>query len=158
MKVSHRSRVFKTRVLCKKNFTYSSVFKPYSDVFKPYSDVLKPYSGVFLQFMQIESLKLDFHINFFLNSLSNRDLKTRFLFRTRVLNTRDASFQYCFEMWQLTKFFNIYCYLEKKFLKIHVSLTNLLSIHNWLQKYLKLRFLLLFGGGRCLTIQNEGAF
>ena len=41
-------------------------------------------------------------------------------------------------------------------LKIHVSLTNLLSIHNWLQKYLKLRFLLLFGGGRCLTIQNEG--
>ena len=70
----HRSRVFKTRVLCKKkNFTYSGVFKPYSDilklysgiflpkkickyqvwepysgVFKPYSDVLKPYSGVFL--------------------------------------------------------------------------------------------------------------
>ena len=38
----HRSRVFKTRVLCKKNFTYSGVFKPYSDV-------LKLYSGVFLQ-------------------------------------------------------------------------------------------------------------
>ena len=79
VKVSHRSRVFKTRVLCKKNFTYSSVFKPYSDVFKPYSDVLKPYSGVFLQFMQIESLKLDFHIDFFLTSLSNRELKTRVL-------------------------------------------------------------------------------
>ena len=72
----------------KKNFTYSGVFKsysdvlkpysdvflqkilsirfrePYSGVFKPYSDVFKPYSGVFLQFM--ESLKLDFCINFFL--------------------------------------------------------------------------------------------
>ena len=71
----HRSQVFKTRVLCKKNFTYSSVFKPYSDVlkpysgiflqkkfisirfrepysgvFNPYSDVLNPYSGVFLQY------------------------------------------------------------------------------------------------------------
>ena len=104
MKVPHRSRVFKTRVLCKKNFTYSSVFKPYSDVlkiysdvflkiffvsnrfrgpysgvFKPYSDVLKPYNGVFLQFMEIESLKLDFHIDFFLTSLSNRDLKSRVL-------------------------------------------------------------------------------
>ena len=70
----HRSRVFKTRVLCKNNFTYSGVFKPYSDilkpysgvflqnffistrfrepysdVFKPYSDVLKPYCSVFLQ-------------------------------------------------------------------------------------------------------------
>ena len=86
----HKSRVFKTRVLCKKNFTYSSVFKPYSDVlklysgvflkkfykyqvwepysgvFKSYSDVLKPYSGVFLQFMEIEYLKLDFHVDFFL--------------------------------------------------------------------------------------------
>ena len=40
-KMPHRSQVFKTRVLCKKNF-------PYSSVFKPYSDVLKPYSGVFL--------------------------------------------------------------------------------------------------------------
>ena len=97
MKVPHRSRVFKTRVLCKKNFTYSSVFKPYSDVLKiysdvflkiffvsnrfrgPYSGVFKPYSGVFLKFMKIESLKLDFHIDFFLNSLSNRDLKTRVL-------------------------------------------------------------------------------
>ena len=110
MKVPHRSRVSKTRVLCKKNFTYSSVFKPYSDVlkiysdvflqkifcnrfmgpysgvfkpyngvFKPYSDVFKPYSSVSLKFMEIESLKLDFHINFFLTSLSNRDLKTRVL-------------------------------------------------------------------------------
>ena len=88
-----RSRVFKARVLCKKNFTYSGVFKPYSDVlkpyngvfleiffffinnrfrepysgiFNPYSDVLKPYSGVFLQFMEIEYLKLDFQVDFFL--------------------------------------------------------------------------------------------
>ena len=92
-----------TRVLCKKNFTYSSVFKPYSDVlkiysdiflqkifcnrfrgpysgvFKPYSDVFKSYSSVFLKFMEIESLKLDFHIDFFLTSLSNRDLKTQVL-------------------------------------------------------------------------------
>ena len=81
----YRSRVFKTRVSCKKIFPYSSVFKPYSDVLKPYSavflqnffistrfrepysgvfkfysDVLKPYKSVFLQFMEIESLKLDF--------------------------------------------------------------------------------------------------
>ena len=86
----HRSRVFKTRVLCKKNFTYSGVFKPYSDVlnpysgvflqnffykykfresysgvFKPYCDVLQPYSGVFIQFKEIESLKLDFQLDFF---------------------------------------------------------------------------------------------
>ena len=85
----------------KKNFTYSGVFKPYSDilklysgvflpkknfkyqvwdphsgVFKPYSDVLKPYSGVFLQFMEIESLKLDFHIDFFL-SLNHFSFKLR---------------------------------------------------------------------------------
>ena len=88
----HRSRVFKTQVLCKKNFTYSGVFKPYSDVlksysgvflqkkiykyqvwepyngvFKPYNDVLKSYSGVFMQFIEIESLKLDFHVDFFLH-------------------------------------------------------------------------------------------
>ena len=74
----------------KKNFTYSGVFKPYSDVlkpysdvflqkkilstrfmepysgvFKPYSNVLKPYSSAFLQFMEIKSLKLDFHVVFF---------------------------------------------------------------------------------------------
>ena len=86
----HRSRVFKTRFLSKKNFTYSGVFKPYSDVlmpysgvflqkifykyrfmesysgvFKPYSDVLYPYSGVFIQFMEIESLRLDFQLDFF---------------------------------------------------------------------------------------------
>ena len=97
----HRSQVFKTRVLCKKNFTYSGIFKPYSDVlksysevflqkkilrtrfrepysgiFKPYSDVLKPYSGVFLQFMEIESLKLDFHVNFFL-TLNQFSYKSR---------------------------------------------------------------------------------
>ena len=51
----------------------------YSGVFKPYSEVLKPYSGIFMQFMEIESLKLDFHIDFFLTSLSNRELKTRVL-------------------------------------------------------------------------------
>ena len=27
--------------------------------------VLKPYSSIFLQFMEIESLKLDFHVDFF---------------------------------------------------------------------------------------------
>ena len=86
--------------LFKKNFTYSGVFKPYSDVlkpysdvflkkilstrirepysgvFKPYSDVLNPYSGVFLQFMEIESLKLDFCVNFFL-SLNQSSYKSR---------------------------------------------------------------------------------
>ena len=96
----HRSRVFKTWVLCKKNFTYSSVFKPYSDVlkpyngvfpqkfflstkfresysgvFKPYSNVLKPYSGVFL-IMEIEPLKLDFHVNFVL-TLNQSSYKSR---------------------------------------------------------------------------------
>ena len=104
----HRSRVFKIRVLCKKNFTYSGVFKPYSDVLKPYSgvflqnffykyqvwepysdvfksysDVFKLYSDVFLQFIEIKSLKLDFHVDFFphhTHSLTNRDLKTRVLF------------------------------------------------------------------------------
>ena len=75
----HRSRVFKTRVLCKKKkITYSGVFRPYSDVlkpysgvflqkkickyqvwepysgvFKPYSDVFMPYSGVFLQLWKL---------------------------------------------------------------------------------------------------------
>ena len=97
----HRSRVFKTRVLCKRNFTYSSVFKPYSDVlkpyngvflqkknfvsikfrepysgvFKPYSNVFKPYSGVFL-IMEIEPLKLDFHVNFVL-TLNQSSYKSR---------------------------------------------------------------------------------
>ena len=80
----YRSRVFKTRVLCKKNFPYNGVLKPYSSVFlqffffistrfrepysgvfKSYSDVLKLYSGIFLQFMEIEYLKLDFHMDFF---------------------------------------------------------------------------------------------
>ena len=74
-KMPHRSRVFKTRVLSKKNFTYSGVFNPYSDV-------LCPYSGVFIQFMKIESLRLDFQLDFFphyANQFTNRDLKTRFL-------------------------------------------------------------------------------
>ena len=55
------------------------------------SRVFKPYSGVFLQFMEIESLKLDFY----------------------VLNAQDASFQHCFETWQLTNFFYNYCYLAR---------------------------------------------
>ena len=83
-----------------KNFTYSGIFKPYSDVlkpysdvflqknfstrfrepysdvFKPYSDVFKPYSGVFLHFMKIESLKLDFHVDFFL-TLNQSSYKSR---------------------------------------------------------------------------------
>ena len=100
VKMPHRSRV-----LCQKNFTYSGIFKPYSDVlkpyngvflqkkfisvwepysdvFKPYNDVFKPYSGAFLKFMEIESLKLDFHVDFFphrTHPLTNRDLKTRVL-------------------------------------------------------------------------------
>ena len=48
-----------------------------------------------MQFMEIESLKLDFHVDFFphhTHPLTNRDLKTR------VLDTRDISFQHCFEM------------------------------------------------------------
>ena len=90
----HRSRVFETRVLCKKYFTYSGVFKPYSDVLKPYSDVFlqkkilstrfrKPYSGVFkaysdvfLQFMEIEYLKFDFHVDFF-PTLNQSSYKSR---------------------------------------------------------------------------------
>ena len=112
----HRSWVFKTQVSCKKYFTYSGVFKLYSDV-------LKPYSGVFLQFMEIESLKLDFHMDFSLHQthpLTNRDLKPW------VLDTRDASFQYCFEMWQLTKFFYIYCYLKRVF---YISI-NIMKVDN----------------------------
>ena len=50
--------------------------EPYSGVFKLDSDVLKPYSGVFLQFMEIESLKLDFDIDFFLN-LNQSSYKSR---------------------------------------------------------------------------------
>ena len=88
----------RSRVLCKKKFTYSGIFKPYSDVLKPYngvflqkkfisvwepySDVFKPHSGVFLKFMEIESLKLDFHVDFFphhTHPLTNQDLKTRVL-------------------------------------------------------------------------------
>ena len=60
------------------NFFYEYRFKePYSGVFKPYSDVLKPYSGDFLQFMEIESLKLDFHVDFFSHQthpLTNQNL------------------------------------------------------------------------------------
>ena len=79
----------------KKKFISTRLREPHSGIFKLYNDVLKPYSGGFLQFMEIESLKLDFHVDFFshqTHSLTNRDLKTR------VLDTRDASFQHCFEM------------------------------------------------------------
>ena len=98
----HRSRVFKTRVLCKQNLTYSGIFKSYSDVlnpysdvflqifffykyrfkesysgiFKPYSDVLQTYSGVFIQFMEIESLKLDFQLDFSHITLINLQIET----------------------------------------------------------------------------------
>ena len=87
----HKFRVFKIRVSYKKIFHYSGVFESYidvlklysgvflqfffflsirfrelySNVFKLYSNVFKPYSGIFLQFMKIESLKFDFHMNFF---------------------------------------------------------------------------------------------
>ena len=90
----------------KKKITYSSVFKPYSDFLKPCSGVLlqkickyqvwEPYGGIFNPYndvfyalyrrfsaiMEIESLKLDFYVDFFphrTNPLTNRDLKTRVL-------------------------------------------------------------------------------
>ena len=107
----------------KKNFIYSGVFKPYSDVLNPYSGVFLQnffykyrfrgsYSGVFKTYSDV----LQTYSGVFSSINGNRVFKTRFSATTRVLDTRDASFQNCFEMWQLTKFFNIYCYLEKKFL------------------------------------------
>ena len=44
--------------------------------FKPSSDVLKAYSGVFLQFIELESLKLDFDVDFFL-TLNQSSYKSR---------------------------------------------------------------------------------
>ena len=61
---------------CKKFFISTRFKEPYSGVFKPYSDVLKPYSGIFLQFMEIEFLKLDFHVDFFL-TLNQSSYKSR---------------------------------------------------------------------------------
>ena len=61
---------------CKKEFLSTKFSGPYSGVFKSYSDVLKPYSSFFLQFMEIESLKLDFHIDFFL-TLNHFSFKSR---------------------------------------------------------------------------------
>ena len=61
---------------------YSDVLKPYSGVLKPYSGVLKPYSGIFMHFMELESLKLDFHVDFFphqTHHLTNQNFKTRVL-------------------------------------------------------------------------------
>ena len=46
--------------------------------------------------MEIESLKLDFYVDFF---------PLEFDLGTQFLDIRDASFQHCFETWQLTKFF-----------------------------------------------------
>ena len=84
----HRSRVFKTRVLCKKNFPYSGVFKSYSDVLKPYNGVFlqkfykyKPYSGVFKPYRDV----LKPYSRVFCN------------YGNRVLDIRDASFQHCFK-------------------------------------------------------------
>ena len=113
----------------------------YSGIFKPYSDVLKPYSGVFLQ-KKFVSTRFGSPIVAFLSPIvtflcpiaafscnyGNRVFKTRFsrgfFWSTRknssfileldFLETRDASFQHCFETWQLTKFFYIYCYLARK--------------------------------------------
>ena len=51
--------------LQKKKIYKYQVWEPYSGVFKPYSDVLCPYSGVLIQFMKIESLRLDFQLDFF---------------------------------------------------------------------------------------------
>ena len=50
--------------------------------------------------MEIKSLKLDFHVDFFphhTHPLTNRDLKTRVLSWNLILDTRDASFQHYFE-------------------------------------------------------------
>ena len=58
----------------KKKFVSVRFRGPYSGVSKPYSDVLKSYSEVFL--MEIESLKLDFHIDFFL-TLNHFSFKSR---------------------------------------------------------------------------------
>jgi len=40
--------------------------------------------------VKLESLKLEFHVDFYPPPLTNQDLKTR------VLDTRDASFRHCF--------------------------------------------------------------
>ena len=47
--------------------------------------------------------------------------KTRVLIKSRVLETRDASFIHCFRIGQLTKLLKYYCYLER------VSLVRSLS-------------------------------
>ena len=70
--------------------------------------------------MQIESLKLDFHVDFFPPKLLQVETeKLEFYLGTRVLDTRNASFQHCFKTWQLTKFFYIYCYLARTIIKTH---------------------------------------
>ena len=101
VKMPHRSRVFKTRVLCKKKISpilaFSSLTVTFLNPIAAFSCkkkfistrfgspivvflspivVLKPYSSIFLQFMEIESLKLDFHIDFFL-PLNQSSYKSR---------------------------------------------------------------------------------
>ena len=68
--------------------------------FKPYSDVLESYSGVFMQFIEIESLKLDFHVDFFphqTHPLTNQDLKTQVLSWNSSFRHSRCYFQHCFE-------------------------------------------------------------
>ena len=100
VKMPQRSQVFKTRVLCKKNFTYSGVFKLYSDVLKsysgiflqknfistrfrePYSGIFRPYSDVFFAIYGNRVFKTRFSCKFFsrhTHPLTNRDLKTQIL-------------------------------------------------------------------------------
>ena len=49
---------------CKKKFISTRFGSPIVVFLSPIV-VLKPYSSIFLQFMEIESLKLDFHVDFF---------------------------------------------------------------------------------------------
>ena len=63
-----------------------------------------------LKMVKLESLKLEFHLDFYPMSdhpLQIEALKPNFYLRTRVLDTRDTSFQHCFATWKLTKFFDI---------------------------------------------------
>ena len=77
--------------------------------------------------MEIEPLKLDFYVDFF---------PLEFYLGTQFLDIRDASFQHCFETWQLTKFFYIYCYLartiEKKQSKNEKETLKILGIWGFL--------------------------
>ena len=53
-----------------------------------------------MQFMEIESLKLDFYVDFFHIApmlLQIETQKLEFYLGTRFLDIRDTSFQHCFE-------------------------------------------------------------